>query len=57
MVASAAGDWGLDLATVPMTIMIGGGGVAAALLGKSHTPLPLKTECPVPCPRHRHLYR
>ena len=27
-------DWGLDLATYPMTILIGGGGVAAALMGK-----------------------
>jgi len=34
VVVSAAGDWGLDLATYPMTIMIGGGGLAAAALGK-----------------------
>ena len=56
VVASAAGDWGLDLATVPMTIMIGGGGVAAALLGKCQT-LTLKTECPVPCCPFTDRYR
>ena len=34
VVASSALDWTLDLATYPMTIMIGGGGVAAAIVGK-----------------------
>merc|ERR1711892_41958 len=34
VVASAATDWGLDLATYPMTIMIGGLGIGTALMGK-----------------------
>ena len=34
VVASAATDWGLELATYPMTIMIGGLGVGTALMGK-----------------------
>ena len=32
--ASSASDWGLDLATYPMTIMIGGLGIGTALMGK-----------------------
>ena len=34
VVASSASDWGLDLATYPMTIMIGGLGIGTALMGK-----------------------
>jgi len=34
VVVSSAADWGLDLATYPMTIMIGGLGVGTALMGK-----------------------
>jgi len=34
VVASSAADWGLDLATYPMTILIGGGGIGAALMGR-----------------------
>jgi MFS family permease len=33
LVTSAAGDWSLDLATYPMSVMIACGGVSAALLG------------------------
>ena len=33
MVTSAAGDWSLDFATYPMSMMIAGGGIAAAILG------------------------
>ena len=33
-VSAAAGDWSLDLATYPMSIMLGVGGVAAAMAGK-----------------------
>ena len=32
--SAAGGDWSLDLATYPMSIMLGVGGVAAALAGK-----------------------
>merc|ERR1712106_148896 len=34
VVASSASDWSLDLATYPMTIMIGGLGIGTALMGK-----------------------
>jgi len=34
VVAAAASDWSLDLCTYPMTILIGGGGLFAAMLGK-----------------------
>merc|ERR1719158_1956603 len=34
VVASAAGDWSLDLATYPMSVMIAAGGISAAALGK-----------------------
>ena len=37
VVTSAAGDWGLNLATYPMSMMIASGGIAAALV--SLTPL------------------
>merc|ERR1719477_346358 len=33
VVTSAAGDWSLDFATYPMSMMIAGGGIAAAILG------------------------
>ena len=33
MVTSAAGDWSLDLATYPMSMIIASGGIAAAILG------------------------
>ena len=32
--ASAASDWGLELVTYPMSIMIAAGGITAALTGK-----------------------
>ena len=34
MVASAASDWALDLASYPMSVMIAAGGISAALFGK-----------------------
>ena len=34
LVASAASDWTLDLATYPMSVMIAAGGISAALFGK-----------------------
>jgi len=34
VVASAAGDWSLDLATYPMSVMIAAGGISAAVFGK-----------------------
>ena len=32
--ASAASDWGLEVVTYPMSIMIAAGGITAALTGK-----------------------
>ena len=34
LVASAASDWGLEVVTYPMSIMIAAGGITAALTGK-----------------------
>merc|ERR1719312_1191186 len=34
IVASAASDWALDVASYPMSVMIAAGGISAALLGK-----------------------
>jgi len=34
LVASAASDWALDLATYPMSLMIAAGGISAAVFGK-----------------------
>merc|ERR1719481_1330010 len=34
LVAAAASDWALDLATYPMSVMIAAGGISAAALGK-----------------------
>ena len=34
LVAASAGDWALDLASYPMSVMMAAGGISAALLGK-----------------------
>ena len=34
LVAASAGDWALDLASYPMSVIMAAGGLSAALLGK-----------------------
>merc|ERR1719250_69646 len=44
IVASAASDWALDVASYPMSVMIAAGGISAALLASG----PLRLECVSP---------
>ena len=57
--ASAASDWGLEVVTYPMSIMIAAGGITAALTGKWTLKVVISTIPPLPitiylllCMRH-----